>query len=130
MSSKRVLLVDDEISNTEVLGLVLAQEGYEVTLCGDGRQALAGLSAGMPDLLITDFMMPLLNGAELVQALRELPGGRDVPVVLMSGAPESALRTYGIHYEVFLRKPFSLSELLDTVHRLLDGPRLQPAGTR
>lgn len=122
MNGKRILLVDDEISSAEVLCLVLASEGYEVTMAGDGRQALARLSDAAPDLVITDFMMPLVNGAELVRALRELPEYLDVPVILMSGAPESALRAYAVQYQDFLRKPFGLEEFLASVHRLLPPP--------
>jgi CheY-like chemotaxis protein len=121
VTDKRVLLVDDEMSSAEVLGLVLAQEGFSVTLAGDGRQALARVAEAAPDLLITDFMMPVVNGAELVRALRGMPGYQQLPVLLMSGAPESALRPYEVSYQAFLRKPFGLDEFLDTVRRLVPG---------
>lgn len=102
---KRILLVDDEITGAEVLGLILAQEGFVVTSASDGRQALACLEEARPDLLITDFMMPELNGAELVLALRAMPAYRQLPVVLMSGAPEAALNAYRIEYQAFLASP-------------------------
>ena len=125
MAAKRILLVDDEISSAEVLGVVLAGEGYTVTTAADGHQALARLAEAAPDLVITGLMMPMVNGAELVQALREhaqYPQYRDVPVILMSGAPESALDAYGVSYQAFLRKPFNLEQLLAAVHRLLPPP--------
>jgi CheY-like chemotaxis protein len=123
MSAARVLLVDDELSSAEVLALVLAGEGYEVTLAADARQALARLDEAAPELLITDFMMPGLNGAELARAVREREDFRNIPVLMISGAPQSALRAYGRHYDAFLRKPFGLEQLLDVLQRLRQAAR-------
>jgi len=111
----RVLLVDDEVSSAEVLGLILAEEGYLVTTAADGKQALARLDEARPDILVTDFMMPVMNGAELVKAVRAVPGYENVPVLLISGAPEAALRPYKVSYQAFLRKPFALDEFLFAV---------------
>ena len=120
MTGLRILLVDDEMSSTEVLALVLAGEGFGVTVASDGRQALAKLEEAAPDLLITDFMMPGMNGAELIRAVRAMPQFSRLPVLLISGAPESALKRYKVQYDAFLRKPFALDEflaMLSTVRR-------------
>jgi CheY-like chemotaxis protein len=111
----RVLLVDDELSSAEVLGLILAGEDFEVTLAADARQALARLEEAAPDILVVDFMMPGMNGADLVKAIRAIPPYENVPVVLISGAPEAALRRYDVKYEAFLRKPFGLELFLQTM---------------
>lgn len=118
MSGPRILLVDDELSSAEVLGLILAGEGYHVTVAADARQALARLDEAQPELLVIDFMMPGMNGAELVSAIRARPGYETVPVLLISGAPEAALRGYRFTYERFLRKPFGLEEFLQAVGAL------------
>lgn len=120
---RRVLLVDDELSSAEVLALILAGEGYHVTLAADARQALARLDEAAPDLMVVDFMMPGMNGADLVKAVRARAGYEEVPVVLISGAPESALRSYDVRYDAFLRKPFGLEEFL----RVLLGLRRTPS---
>src|SRR5688500_1755310 len=96
MSEPRVLLVDAELSSAAVLGLILAGEGYHVTLAADGRQALDRLEEAEPDLLVTDFMMPGMNGAHLVTALREIPRYATLPVLMISGAPEAAIRAYKV----------------------------------
>jgi CheY-like chemotaxis protein len=119
MNAVRVLLVDDEFSSAEVLALVLAGEDYEVTIAADARQALARLDEADPNLLVIDFMMPGMNGAELARTIREKERFRDVPVLMISGAPESALKAYGRHYDAFLRKPFGLEQLLDVLQSLL-----------
>jgi len=121
MGPTRVLLVDDELSSTEVLALVLAEEGYHVTMAGDGRQALARLEDAAPDLLVTDFMMPGMNGAELIKAVQAIPRYANLPVVVMSGAPESALRRYKLDYRHFLRKPFGLDEFLEVLAKVRPG---------
>lgn len=120
-AGSRVLLVDDEFAGAEVLALILAGEGYQVTTVPDGRQALARLHEAAPDLVVTDFMMPGMNGAQLVGAIRDLPAYQHVPVLMISGAPEAALRRYETRYQAFLRKPFGLEKFLDVV-RGLRGP--------
>lgn len=122
MSPPRVLLVDDELSSAEVLALVLAGEGYEVTVAADARQALERLDEADPDLLVTDFMMPGMNGADLARAVREQDRYRGIPVLMISGAPQAALKAYGRHYDAFLRKPFGLEQLLEVLRRLRKDP--------
>lgn len=115
----RILLVDDEVSALEVLALILRGEGMHVTAAPDARQALQKLDDAAPQLVVVDFMMPGMNGAELARAIRARPGHATVPVLLVSGAPESALRPYRDSYDAFLRKPFRLEQFLDAVGGLL-----------
>lgn len=122
-AARHVLLVDDEVSGTDVLALILAGEGLHVTTAPDARQALARLHESAPDLLVTDFMMPGMNGAELVRAVRAREAFADLPVLLISSAPEVALRSYGVRYDAFLRKPFGLEQFLAAVQALLERGR-------
>jgi CheY-like chemotaxis protein len=114
----RVLLVDDELSSAEVLALVLAGEGYHVTVAADARQALERLEDADPELLVSDFMMPGMNGADLAKAIRERERFRQIPVLMISGAPEAALKPYRPQYDAFLRKPFGLEEFLEVLQNL------------
>jgi CheY-like chemotaxis protein len=122
MNAPRVLLVDDEYASAEVLALILAGDGYHVTTVPDGQQALARLEEAAPDLVIMDFMMPGMNGAHLVNAIRDIQRFEHVPVLMISGAPEAALRRYETQYEAFLRKPFGLEQFLRTVRSLRGEP--------
>jgi CheY-like chemotaxis protein len=119
VSQRRVLLVDDEISSAQVLALILAEQGFVVTVAGDGRQALARLDEADPELLVTDFMMPFMNGADLVKAVKARPAYERLPVLVISGAPESALRPYKVSYDRYLRKPFGFDDFVDAVRDLL-----------
>lgn len=110
-----VLVVDDEPAVLEVLGEVLLDLGHEVLKAYDGQEALEVARARKPDLIVTDHMMPRLSGAELCKALREDPGLKDVPAILLSaalsaGTPEA---------QAFLAKPFELSAFESLVERLL-----------
>lgn len=122
MNPLRILVVDDELSNAEVLALILHEEGFLVTVAGDGRQALERIEQAAPDLLITDYMMPGMSGVELARAVRQLPRHRNLPVLLMSGAAASTLSAHAQHFDAFLRKPFDIEALLKAVQSLLTRP--------
>lgn len=107
---KTVLIVDDEYAVAEVLATLLADEGYAVRTACDGFQALERLKEEVPDLVITDQMMPVLGGAELFRAMRKVPAYREVPVILMSSVP-SAAPSDRLPWSLFLQKPFDFAEL-------------------
>jgi CheY-like chemotaxis protein len=116
---RRILVVDDEFSSTEVLALILREEGFGVTVASNGRQALERLDDAAPDLVISDYMMPVMNGAEMARALRGHPGHARVPILMLSSVPESALKVHRDCYDRYLRKPFDLDALLEAVRSLL-----------
>lgn len=111
---KRILVVDDELDIALAVRAVLEAEGYEVETAANGRQCLEMLRAELPDLLLLDVMMPLVDGFGVLQRMRE--ENLQVPVVMMS-----AIRLDGLQVEAFLRKPFQLEALLDVVDRVLEG---------
>ena len=118
-----MLVVDDEFGTVEVLVAALEDAGYRVLTAANGRRALERLEENKPDLVVSDFMMPLMDGAALVRAIRSDPQFRDIPVIMMSAAPETALRKRLDGYEAFLRKPFRVPALLELIASLLNPPR-------
>jgi len=120
---RTVLVVDDEFGTVEVLVAALEDAGYRVLTAANGRRALERLEENKPDLVVSDFMMPLMDGAALVEAIRSNPQFRDIPVIMMSAAPETALRKQVDGYEAFLRKPFRVPALLELIASLLNPPR-------
>jgi CheY-like chemotaxis protein len=118
-AKRSILVVDDEPGTVEVLLAVLADAGLSAVGASNGRDALAKLAGTSVDLVLLDFVMPTLDGAATLQALRNDPRLADVRVVMMSGIPESMVARKCRGYAAFLRKPFSLDELLSTIQRTL-----------
>ncbi len=113
----RLLIVDDQPDLADMLSHVLTDEGYDVTVCNDGSQALRYIRDVQPAALILDVMMPETDGFTVLRQLRSDPSGRQLPVVLMSGAwrahekRRQAGTTLDIAPTVVLPKPFELAEL-------------------
>jgi CheY-like chemotaxis protein len=114
---KTILVVDDELGSAEVLSLILEEEGFRAFSAVNGQLALAQARDTVPDLVIVDYMMPLMNGAEFARALRAEPQFGRTRIVLNSGLPESAIRDQFEGYDAFLRKPFRIDALLDLVRQ-------------
>lgn len=111
--TQRILVVDDELDILYAVRGILEDEGYEVTACGSGREALSALSGDRPSLILLDVMMPYMSGYEVLESLRAMPGMADVPVVMMSAVEPREAKGGG--WKAFLRKPFHLDKLLTTV---------------
>jgi CheY-like chemotaxis protein len=116
---KTILVVDDELENAQALALILQEEGYRVLCAGDGRQGLEQAKALRPHLVILDFMMPVMNGADMARSLREDPATRDIPILVNSSLPEWVVREHFAGYDHFLRKPFDVTAALGVVSQLL-----------
>lgn len=113
---KTILVVEDEFDVQQVVADVLRDEGYEVSVCSTGREALQRLSEFRPDVVLMDVMMPVLSGLQVLEVMRKTPGLDQVPVILMSETiPRGAEPA---SWQLFLKKPFRLEHLLDAVTRL------------
>lgn len=124
---KTVLVVDDEFGILEVLLAALKDEGYRAVAALDGKQGLELLAETRPDLILLDFMMPRMDGPTMAKAVRAEPANRDIPIVMMSGLGESAVREHLAGYSAFLRKPFRSRAAMELVARLI-GPGTTPSG--
>lgn len=115
---RTVLVVEDEWAIADWLADLLGEEGYRVFVANNGRRALEILADERPDILVTDFMMPMLDGAGLLQAMKA--GGIDgIPVIMMSSLPAAAVAERTSDYQAFLRKPFTEAQLLAALERVL-----------
>lgn len=117
-----VLVVDDEFGVAEVLQSILEDEGYRVATAINGKQALARLSEFTPDLIMLDYMMPIMDGTQTLTAIRNNATFAKTPVIMMSSLEEAAVRETCTDYDSFLRKPFRAMAVLKTVARLLEQP--------
>jgi DNA-binding response OmpR family regulator len=113
-----VLVVEDEPSIAEVVGLYLARAGYEVRTAGDGETALEEFSRRAPDLVILDLMLPELDGFEVTGRIRERG---DVPIIMLTSRKTEADRIAGLEMgaDDYVVKPFSPQELVSRVRAVL-----------
>lgn len=113
-----LLVVDDEVDITATYAIFLSLRGFEVVTADHAVQALELMATMTPDLIISDCMMPYMDGVEFATRVRDNPATRHVPIILMSGAPE-------LHdldspaYDLFLRKPVLFERLIPEILRLL-----------
>ncbi len=118
----KVLLVEDEHSQAEVLMMLLTLEGFEVAVAVNGKDALTQLDRVQPDVIITDYMMPGMTGGEMAERVRGAPQHAKVPIVLMSATEARLVEQHSEHFDVFLRKPYLLDDLFAVIKRLLTPP--------
>jgi CheY-like chemotaxis protein len=116
---KTILVVDDELANAEVLSLILQEEGYRVFCASNGRQGLERVAELQPHLVVLDFMMPIMNGAQMGQALRNAEATQHIRILMNSSLTEDAVREHFTGYDHFLRKPYNIDAALDVIARLL-----------
>jgi CheY-like chemotaxis protein len=121
-----ILIVDDEFGLAEMLREMLGESGYDVTLAINGRLALQLLEERNVDLVITDMMMPVMDGAELATAIRGDHKHQHTPIVLMTSLP-SIMPRPGKLFDAILRKPFTPELLLRTIAACLEGDASPPA---
>lgn len=120
MSSKNLLLAEDDELLASLLKYRLEKAGYKVDLVYDGKQVKARMAESMPDIIVSDIMMPYFSGIELIDYVRnEL--GSSVPIIIISSAgnEENVLSAFELGANDFIAKPVSPTELLVRVGREL-----------
>ena len=114
----KLLIVDDEVDILASYEIILRLEGFEVDTAPHGAAALAKIAEAKPDLVITDWMMPVMDGVELICRLKDKPCTRALPVLLLSAAGDPG-RLHGVPVDQFLRKPVLIPDLLAAIARWL-----------
>jgi len=118
--ARRVLVVDDNTAQREIVAEILEGEGYEVAVAQNGIDGLAAARASPPAVVILDLMMPGLDGAAVLRELRADPALAAVRVVVTTGL-STALVTKLLQPDATLFKPFGMRELLAVLDRLAPG---------
>jgi DNA-binding response OmpR family regulator len=114
--SRGVLVVEDDVDLAALLEMILVDAGYEVRTAADGAQALERVGERMPDLVLLDMRMPVMNGWEFAREFRARHG-RAAPIVVVTAAENARLRAEEIGAEGWLEKPFDLDAVLAAVAR-------------
>ena len=117
--SRRILVVDDEYGMAEILSEILTGAGFDTVTASNGAQALERVKDRRPDLVLLDYMMPIMNGPTMFRILRADPENASIPVIMMSAVEESVVRASCPGISGFLRKPFELNALLKVVESVV-----------
>jgi len=125
MAERKVLVVDDEVHIVHVVAIKLRNNGFRVISAENGADAFELACSEKPDIIVTDFQMPVMTGLELVEKLRRSEETKDIPVIMLTARgfavedeQKSRLMRSGQISE-FLSKPFSPKELLRSVEDVL-----------
>jgi two-component system, OmpR family, alkaline phosphatase synthesis response regulator PhoP len=111
---RRVVVADDDEDIARVIAMTLEDAGYAVFIARDGEEARDLVLSTVPDLLVLDWMMPKLDGPEVITALRAHPRTREVPIVMLSAktSDDDVWEGWQAGVDYYLTKPFDPEELL------------------
>jgi two-component system phosphate regulon response regulator PhoB len=122
-----ILIVEDEAPLVELLRYNLERAGYRVTAAGDGEAAMRAIDEDRPDLVLLDWMLPLMSGIEVCRQLRRAPGTANIPIIVLTARGEEHDRVRGLDAgaDDYVSKPFSPAELIARIRAVLR--RIRPA---
>jgi len=120
--SARILVIDDAPANIQALSAILKQEGYQISVATNGRQALEVLGRLRPDLILLDVMMPEMDGFETCRRIKASTHWREIPVIFLTAKTETAdiVRGFELGAVDYVAKPFNAHELLARVKTHLE----------
>lgn len=123
-----ILVVDDDPDILEALSEILEAEGFEIRRARNGKEALERLEPDPPQLILLDLMMPVMDGWEFAQRMRQKPAAiSSIPLIVLSADRNVGSKALDIGAVGHLAKPFELNDLLEMVRRALkEGPRTPP----
>ena len=121
MPQRKALVVDDEIHIVQVVAIKLRNNGFDVRTAENGAVALEYIKAEKPDVIVTDFQMPVMSGLELIENLRSDPETVDIPVIMLTarGFAIEDEKKERLNIAVCLSKPFSPREVLKCIEEAL-----------
>lgn len=116
-----VMIVEDEIALVTMLRYNLEKEGYRVCEATDGEEALTVAAENAPQLILLDWMLPVMSGIEVCRQLRRKPATKDVPIIMLTARGEETDKVRGLNTgaDDYITKPFSMPELMARIGALL-----------
>jgi two-component system cell cycle response regulator DivK len=119
--SKRILVVEDQEDNRQILRDLLGSVGYEMIEAGDGEAALVAVKAQQPDLILMDIQLPLLDGYEATRRIKADPDLKNIPIIVVTSyalsGDETKARAAGC--DAYVTKPYSPRQLLAKIREFL-----------
>ncbi|MBR8831342.1 MAG: Alkaline phosphatase synthesis transcriptional regulatory protein PhoP [Chroococcopsis gigantea SAG 12.99] len=113
----KVLVVEDTVSEQELISLYLREAGYSVINASNGKEALSQVESQKPDVVVTDVVMPGMNGFELCRSLKKNPVTEKLPVIACTSKNQELDRLWGMKQgvDMYVTKPFTREEILRAV---------------
>ena len=129
LSKPCVLVVEDEAALATMLRYNLEKQGFRVEEAVDGQEALFRIAEGAPDIVLLDWMLPVMSGIEVCRQIRRRPATRDLPVIMVKARTEDgdAVRGLNTGADDYITKPFSMDALLARMRALLRRAGAMPA---
>jgi CheY-like chemotaxis protein len=121
MPSKHILVVDDDENILALVKTILAQKSYTVSTASDGEEALSLVKQQRFDAIITDAMMPLMDGNALARKVKDDPALKDIPIIMITASREAEMvkKSFTSGCVLFLPKPFTASSLLSLIQLVI-----------
>jgi DNA-binding response OmpR family regulator len=118
---KKVLIVDDEPSIIVPLQFLMEQNGYETSVAFSGEEAIETVAASHPNLILLDIMLPIIDGFEVCQRVRENPEWNDIRIILLTamGSEANIAKGLALGADAYITKPFANSEVIAKVKELI-----------
>jgi CheY-like chemotaxis protein len=119
----KILIVEDNEMNRDMLARRLARRGYEVLVAVDGAEGIASAQKQVPDLILMDMSLPVVDGWEAARRLKADPGTASIPIVALTAHAMAGDRNKALNAgcDAYQTKPVELPRLLETMQELLDG---------
>ena len=120
--SSKILIVDDNQKNIQVLGEILRDHGYQISVAQNGEQAIKAANMIMPDVILLDVMMPVMDGYETCTALKQAAATKNIPVMFLTAKSESSdiVKAFELGACDYITKPFKAAELLARVNTQIE----------
>jgi CheY-like chemotaxis protein len=115
MTRAKVLIVEDESDVRRLYAIGLNQHGFEVKLAANGAEAVERVEAERPDVILLDWVMPLMDGREVLDRLAETHGS--IPVIVISGQPPPPMDELGSRIRCWMVKPVTIEDLVGEIER-------------
>lgn len=127
----RILVVDDDPNSRKIIELMLLSQGYSLLFAENGREAVTRASESIPDLILMDVLMPIMNGHEATRLIKADPRTKAVPIVALTALAFASDRqeALAVGCDGYLSKPFTRRELLEIVSHYLP-PEQAPSKSR
>jgi DNA-binding response OmpR family regulator len=117
----KILIVEDETTLAETLADNLAEDGYEVLKAADGESGLALIRSSLPDLIVLDIMLPILDGLSICRIIRKDPNTQHIPIIMLTARGTEVDKIVGLESgaDDYIVKPFGLGEFLARVRAVM-----------